>query len=146
MNVRVFKPEDYDDVYALWLSCKGLGLNDIDDSRAGIEKYLDRNPRTSFVCEEDGKILGMIIAGNDGRRGYIYHTAVSPDARRRGIAAKLVEAAVDALDKEGITKVALVVFDRNSTGNEFWEKMGFSEREDLIYRNKAIAKLKRIDL
>ncbi|MDE6719386.1 MAG: GNAT family N-acetyltransferase, partial [Treponemataceae bacterium] len=85
------------------------------------------------------------LAGNDGRRGYIYHTAVSPEQRRQGIAQKLVDAVLAAFENIGITKVALVVFERNADGNAFWEKSGFSAREDLVYRNKSIAKMTRID-
>ena len=139
------KIEDYEAVYQLWLSCKGMGLNTVDDSRDGIEKFLQRNPDTCFVAEKDGKIVGVIMAGNDGRRGYIYHTAVSPDQRRRGIASKLVDAVMTALENIGITKVNLVVFERNADGNAFWEKSGFSVREDLVYRNKSIADMVRID-
>lgn len=89
MEIRKMKIEDYEAVYELWLSCKGMGLNTVDDSREGIEKFLRRNPDTCFVAEKDGVIVGAIIAGSDGRRGYIYHTAVSPDQRRQGIASKL---------------------------------------------------------
>lgn len=137
--------EDYDQVYDLWLSCKGMGLNNVDDTREGIEKYLKRNPETSFVAEDNGKIVGVIIAGNDGRRGYIYHTAVHPDYRHQGIGTKLVDAALEALHSVGINKVALVVFSRNEDGNAFWEKIGFSERHDLSYRNKALVDIVRMD-
>ena len=145
MDIRLMTIEDYDQVYDLWLSCKGMGLNNVDDTREGIEKYLKRNPETSFVAEEDGKIIGVIIAGNDGRRGYIYHTAVHPDHRHQGIGTKLVDAALEALNSVGINKVALVVFSRNEDGNAFWEKIGFSERHDLSYRNKALVDIVRMD-
>ena len=136
---------DYEKVYQLWLSCSGMGLNNLDDSRDGIVRYLCRNPDTCFVAEKTDKIIGAIIAGHDGRRGFIYHTAVDPDYRNQGIATKLVDAAMDALKTNGINKVALVVFDRNDIGNAFWEKAGFTARDDLVYRNKAIAELIRID-
>ena len=145
MEIRKMKIEDYEAVYQLWLSCKGMGLNTVDDSLDGIERFLQRNPDTCFVAERDSKIVGVIMAGSDGRRGYIYHTAVSPDQRRQGIASKLVDTVMTALENIGITKVALVVFDRNSDGNAFWEKSGFSVREDLVYRNKTIAEMTRID-
>ena len=145
VNIRVMTIDDYDKVYALWLSCAGMGLNNLDDSREGIAKYLERNPETCFVAEESGNIAGVIIAGNDGRRGYIYHTAVSPDYRRRGIGSELVDAALDALKKLGINKVALVVFAKNENGNAFWEKIGFTGRGDLVYRNKSLADFVRID-
>lgn len=145
MEIRKMKIEDYEAVYRLWLSCKGMGLNSMDDSREGIEKFLRRNPETCFVAEKDSEIVGVIMAGNDGRRGYIYHTAVSPEQRRQGIAQKLAGAVLAALEKIGITKVALVVFERNAAGNAFWEKAGFTVREDLVYRNKSIAEMTRID-
>ncbi len=137
--------DDYNVVYNLWLSCSGMGLNDLDDSEEGIRKFLERNPETCFVAENDGMVIGVIIAGNDGRRGYIYHTAVNPLFRGRGTGRKLVESAMNALKEAGINKVALVVFGRNKDGNEFWKKMGFTVREDLTYRNKTINKMKRID-
>ena len=137
--------EDYEKVYQLWLSCSGMGLNNLDDSKDGIAKYLDRNPDTCFVAEKSDEIIGVIISGHDGRRGFIYHTAVNPEYRNQGIAKMLVEAAMDALKANGINKVALVVYDRNKDGNAFWEKVGFTVREDLVYRNKTISELIRID-
>lgn len=106
---------------------------------------MKRNPQTCFVAEQEGEIVGVIIAGNDGRRGYIYHTAVDPNQRKSGIGKKLVEAALGALRECGITKVALVVFERNETGNGFWERMGFIERDDLVYRNIQLTDMIRID-
>lgn len=143
--IRPMTIDDYDAVYACWMSCTGMGLNTIDDSRDGITKYLARNPTTCFVDECDGRITGVIIAGHDGRRGYIYHTAVSPDHRHQGIGTALVEAALQALTDEGIAKVALVVFAHNADGNAFWQRLGFTSRDDLTYRNKALAELTRID-
>lgn len=145
MIIRKMKLSDYETVYSLWLSCKGMGLNDLDDSRIGIEKFLKRNPETCFVAEINDKLIGVIMAGNDGRRGYIYHTAVHPDFRNQGIARTLVETVMKALKKCGISKVALVVFERNQNGNDFWEKLGFTVRDDIIYRNKSIVEMFRID-
>ena len=144
-NIRTMTLSDYDSVYQLWYSTPGMGLNTIDDSREGIEKYLKRNPTTSFVAEQDGRIVGVIMSGHDARRGYIYHTAVLPEYRGHGIAAQLVGHAMAALDKEGISKAALVAFKSNDIGNGFWEHIGFTEREDLVYRNKNIRTLERID-
>lgn len=113
MIIRKMKLSDYETVYALWLSCKGMGLNDVDDSRNGVERFLNRNPETCFAAEINDKLVGVIMAGNDGRRGYIYHTAVHPDFRNQGIAGTLVETVMKALKECGINKVALVVFERN---------------------------------
>lgn len=145
MRIRVMTVEDYDEVYDLWVNTPGMGLNTTDDSREGIQKFIERNPATSFVAENDGKIVGMIMAGHDGRRGFIYHTAVLPDYRNRGIAGKLVDSAMAALDKEGINKTALLTLKKNEAANTFWENRGFTDRDDLVYRNKNIHELKRID-
>lgn len=145
MNIRKLTIADYDKVYALWLSCKGMGLNNLDDSRNGIERFLKRNPETCFVAENSGEVIGVIIAGNDGRRGYIYHIAVNPEYRRKGIAKALVNSALKALRDLGNNKTALVVFERNADGNAFWESIGFTSRDDLVYRNKALTEIIRID-
>lgn len=145
MKIRKMLSGDYKQVYSLWMSCTGMGLNNLDDSRDGIDMFLRRNPDTCFVAETGDQIIGCIMAGSDGRRGYIYHTAVNPQYKRQGIARQLVNTAMDALKQIGINKVALVVFERNEDGNLFWEKMGFSSREDLVYRNKALTEIIRID-
>lgn len=145
MNFRLMQISDYDSIYNLWTNTPGMGLNSVDDSKEGIEKFLKRNPSTCFIAEENEKIVGVIMAGNDGRRGYIYHIAVLPEFRGKHIAKTLVENAMAALEKEGITKVALVVFEKNKNGNGFWEKICFTIRNDLIYRNRTIAQMERID-
>jgi ribosomal protein S18 acetylase RimI-like enzyme len=145
MKIRNLKITDYDDVYALWRRTAGMGLNDVDDSSEGIARFLKRNPNTCFVAENEDGIVGTIISGHDGRRGYIYHTCVAVKIRKNGVGSKLVQAALDALRNEGISKTALVVFDRNVGGNAFWERLGFTARTDLIYRNKALIELERID-
>ena len=144
MEYRLMSMDDYDQVYQIWLDCKN-GLNDKDDSREGIEKYLKRNPTTSFVAVEDGRVAGVILCGHDGRRGFIQHMSVAEAYRGRGVARTLVDLALEALRKEDINKVALVAFDHNKGCNAFWESIGFTERTDLIYRNKALVELKIIN-
>ena len=141
---RVMTIDDYQAAYDLWIKC-GNGLNDKDDSREGIDKYLKRNPGTSFVATVDGTVVGVILCGHDGRRGIIQHACVAPEYRRMGIGAGLVDLALAALKEEGINKVLLVAFKKNEKGNAFWESQGFTIRDDLNYRNKALAEMVRID-
>lgn len=150
MEIRSMTITDYPDVYELWISSAGMGLNDLDDSKEGINKFLKRNPTTCFVATEEGKLAGVIIAGHDGRRGHIYHTATAEQYKRQGIGRKLAESALKALSEEGITKVGLFVFNRNEGAKRFWKKMGFETRtpeegDDIVYYNKALADIKRID-
>ena len=145
MSITQMSIEDYKGVYELWISTPGMGLNDVDDSYEGIKCFLRRNPTTCFVAKEADKVIGVIMSGHDGRRGYIYHTAVAQSNRKQGIGKALVKHALSALKEEGIHKVALVAFQKNTLGNKFWEAMGFTLREDLNYRNLALVGLKRID-
>lgn len=143
--IRKMTISDYDLVYQLWISTPGMGLNNLDDSRTGINNFLNRNPNTCFAAERDNDMIGVILCGHDGRRGYIYHLAVAVAERGQGIGRALLNSALNALDGEGINKAALVVFSENKTGNRFWEQNGFTVRDDLLYRNKLIKNLVRID-
>lgn len=138
MQIEVMKITDYNEAYKLWTNTEGMGLRSLDDSQVGIQRFINRNPSTNFVCRIEGDLAGVILSGNDGRRGYIYHAVVKLEYRKRGIGNLLVENAMDALKAEGIHKVALVVFSENVGGNDFWASIGFTKREDLVYRNRAI--------
>ena len=131
--VRIMTMEDYDEVYALWNKIKGFAIRSIDDSRDGVERFLRRNPTTSVVAVEDGKIIGSILCGHDGRRGCFYHVCVHPDNRRHGIGKKMVVFAMNALKDEHINKVSLIAFTQNDIGNAFWNTIGWTKREDLNY-------------
>ena len=132
--------DDYDELFKLWNSTEQSrrALNPVDDSREGIERYLKRNPNTCFAAVQDGRIIGVILTGHDGRRGIIHHMCVHPEFLRMGIASHLVSLAEEALKKEGIQKVFGLVFADNEAGNLFWEKQGYSLRTNLNYRNKSL--------
>ena len=145
MQIRKMTIADYEKVYALWMSCKNMGFNDIDDSKEGIARFLERNPNTSFVAIENDELLGIILGGHDGRRGYIYHMSVAENQRKKGIGSSLVKKCLESFKNEKISKVALLVFKYNETGNAFWEKQGFILREDVNYRNIGLRELVRVD-
>jgi len=145
MKIRMMTLEDYDEVYRLWLSTPNMGLNSVDDTREGIGRYLARNPSTCFVAEQNGRIVGVILSGHDGRHGTICHMAVMESEQRQGIGTALLQRAMNALEAEGISKVNLVVFCRNGKGNAFWESRGFTTRDDLTYRNRTLREFTRID-
>ncbi|WP_346876349.1 MULTISPECIES: GNAT family N-acetyltransferase [unclassified Clostridium] len=140
MEIVEMKISNYQDIFKLWTSTPGMGLRNLDDSKEGIDKFLMRNPTTNFIAEDDGKIIGSILCGHDGRRGYIYHTAVDIRYRGKGIGKKLVNSVINALKREGINKAALVVFTNNEVGNRFWRSMEWEKREDLNYYNLSINK------
>jgi ribosomal protein S18 acetylase RimI-like enzyme len=131
--IRTMTMEDYDGVYALWTKIRGFGLRSVDDSREGIDRFLKRNPSTSVVAVEDGKVVGSILCGHDGRRGCLYHVCVDEDYRRRGIGKAMVVRAMEELKREHINKVCLIAFTRNDIGNAFWNTIGWTKRLDLNY-------------
>lgn len=133
MRIREMTVGDYENVYALWKTIKGFGIRSIDDSREGVERFVRRNPTTSIVAEENGEVIGAILCGHDGRRGCFYHVCVKEEHRKRGVGKKMVEAAMEALKKEKISKVNLIAFQTNQVGNRFWSSMGWSFREDVNY-------------
>ena len=135
--IRHMKPEDYQVLLSLWVACDGVGLRSEEDSRAGFEAFLARNPDTCFAALMDGVIVGSILAGHDGRRGFLYHVAVDAAFRRRHIGTELVRRATNALRRAGIRKTALVVYEDNREAAEFWGHLGFLVRDDLVYRDRA---------
>ena len=131
--VRIMTIEDYEGLYALWKKIKGFGIRSIDDSKEGVARFLKRNPTTSVVAEKDGRIVGSILCGHDGRRGCLYHVCVDEDYRRHGIGKRMVVFAMKALKEEKINKVSLIAFTENDIGNAFWNEIGWTKREDLNY-------------
>lgn len=131
--IRAMKLEDYDQVHNLWMKIKGFAIRSIDDSKEGVERFLNRNPGISVVAEEEGRIIGAILCGHDGRRGCMYHVCVDPDYRLQGIGKSMVVFAMEALKKEKINKVSLIAFTQNDVGNAFWKEIGWTKREDLNY-------------
>ena len=133
MTVRTMQIEDYEGVHELWMTIKGFGIRSIDDSKEGVERFLKRNPTTSVVAEMDGKIVGSILCGHDGRRGCLYHVRVHEGYRRHGIGKAMVVRAMEKLKEEQISKVSLIAFTENDIGNAFWNTIGWTERLDLNY-------------
>lgn len=131
--IRAMTIEDYQGVHDLWMSIKGFGIRSVDDSREGVEMFLKRNPTTSVVAIEDGKVVGSILCGHDGRRGCLYHVCVAEQYRRHGIGKAMVVQAMNALKAEHINKVSLIAFTQNDIGNAFWKHIGWTKREDLNY-------------
>lgn len=132
-DIQTMTIEDYEGVRALWMSIKGFAIRSVDDSREGVELFLKRNPTTSVVAKLDGKVVGAILCGHDGRRGCLYHVCVAEKYRMQGIGKAMVVKAMEALKTEHINKVSLIAFTSNDIGNAFWKQIGWTKREDLNY-------------
>ncbi len=140
ITYKTLTAADYDELYSLWNQVEQTkrALNPVDDTLEGITRYIKRNPTTCFAAIKDKKIVGAILTGHDGRRAIIHHLCIHPNFQRLGIARTLVEMAEAALKNEGIQKIFGLVFKDNETANSFWERMGYSLRTNLNYRNKSL--------
>jgi ribosomal protein S18 acetylase RimI-like enzyme len=130
--------DDYSDVLSLWQTSEGIGLSSA-DSRDGIARFLERNPGLAFVARDPAGLAGAVMVGEDGRRGYLYHLAVSPRCRRQGIGQALVERCLEGLRRCGIEKCHIFVYHANAAGKAFWEQAGFAARPDLVIMSHSIS-------
>ena len=121
------REEDYDDVRALWMTIRGFGIRALDDSREDVARFIRRNPTTSVVARADGRIVGSILCGSDGRQGALYHVCVARAYRRRGIGTRMVAHCMRKLREMGINKVSLIAFMDNDAGNAFWRQIGWTQ-------------------
>ena len=131
VSIQIMTEEDYEHITALWSSVPGVGLSAA-DSKENIARYLERNPGLSFVAFDAGKLIGAVLCGHDGRRGYIHHLAVEPSYRRQGIGKALVARCFMSLQLAGIDKCHLFVFTANQNAQSFWKEIGWSHRTDLV--------------
>lgn len=128
--VRSMTIDDYDVVMGLMKQTPGVSIRDA-DSKEATARYLLRNPGLSFVAEVGGVCVGCVMAGHDGRRGYLQHLVVLPAHRRQGIASTLVAQCVQALASEGIQKTHIDVLKTNATGAAYWQRQGWTMRTDI---------------
>lgn len=129
---------DYDAVYALWQQTEGMGLGD-SDTREAIAAFLERNPGLSTVaCDTTGRIIGAVLCGHDGRRGYLHHLAVERAQRKNGIGRALVTTCLDALVALKIHKCNLFLLASNTAGRTFWLHQNWTPREDIIVVQKDL--------
>ncbi|OGO77956.1 MAG: GNAT family N-acetyltransferase [Clostridiales bacterium GWB2_37_7] len=137
MQLRSMTIEDYEKVYDLWSNTPGVGLSEADEQHE-INSFLERNPGLFFVYESFGEIIGTILCGTDGRRGYIHHLVIKESYRGRGLGKQLVQRCLDGLKKLNILKCHLFVFANNEIGKGFWSGTGWQRREDILIYSKNI--------
>jgi ribosomal protein S18 acetylase RimI-like enzyme len=130
VEILPFSPSDYDEVMALWQATEGLTLREA-DSRDAVTRYLAHNPRLSFVARDGGRVVGAVLGGTDGRRGYLQHLAIAPTHRRQGLGRSLADQVLEGLGSLGIAKCHLFVRREHAEAREFWEHSGWTVRDDV---------------
>ena len=130
IEIRPFELADHAAAVDLWQATEGIGLS-ASDSRANTAAYLERNPGMSFVACCNGVLIGAVLCGTDGRRGYLHHLAVDKRFRGQGIGRQLVAHCLKILRSAGLPKCHIFLYRSNQSGREFWQKIGWSQRSDL---------------
>lgn len=131
MIIREMTIDDYDEVYEMWQITTKRALSKADE-KDQMERYLKHNAGMSQVAVVDGKIVGTVLAGHDGRRGFIHHMAVLPEFRRKKIGHALAQTAIQNIREQGIDKTHIFCYQNNETGQSFWRDFGFEKREDVF--------------
>jgi ribosomal protein S18 acetylase RimI-like enzyme len=125
-----FTIADYDEVVAFWKSQKGVGLNETDE-RDRIAGYLERNPGMSVIVRDGKQLIGAVLCGHDGRRGYLNHLAVAASHRHRGVGREIVRLCLERLRQADVQRCNVFLFTENAEGEIFWRALGFKNRSDL---------------
>lgn len=139
IDISEMTREDYREVADLWQNTEGVGLDAHIDTMEGMASYLSRNAGISFVARQEGQVVGAVLCGHDGRRGYLHHLAVARQWQRNGIGRALVERCLVRLAAIGIRKCNIFLFADNELGKVFWKQNGWGERSDLKVLQKQTA-------
>ena len=137
MKIREMFTADYDAALALWKRCEGMGLSDADE-RSPLSRFLERNPGLNFIALDGESLVGTVLCGTDGRRGYLYHLAVDPLYRRQGIGRKLVARVFEALRGQDIHKCHIMVYGTNEVGLAFWKQDGWVTRPEIVLMSRNV--------
>lgn len=144
IRFAAMEPKHYEAALDLWRRSEGIVLRCADE-RDALERYLERNPGLSQIALEDGRLVGAVLCGHDGRRGYLYHLAVAKNRRLCGIGSELVNRCLKQLERQGIEKAHIDVVSENSNAEAFWSKLGWYKRGDLIRYSSELLTPPRAD-
>ena len=126
IKTRAFSIADYDAALELWQQVEGIEIAEGDD-REGVGQFLSRNPVLSRVATDGSTIVGVVLCGHDGRRGYIYHLAVNPAYQSRGVGKRLIDECLGSLRRTGVKRALILVAHDNPRGRNFWRRHGLEE-------------------
>jgi ribosomal protein S18 acetylase RimI-like enzyme len=137
--IQKMKIKDYESALALWKRCEGIGLSDADE-KSPLTRFLEKNSELCFAAFLEGKLVGTVLCGTDWRRGYLYHLAVAPEARRLGIGKALVQRVFEGLQSLDIHKCHIMVFGSNESGLAFWKQTCWILRPEIVIMSYDIVR------
>jgi len=131
MLMRAATPADHAALFALWRSMPGIQLR-AEDEYEPFCRYLERNPGLSLLVEAEGGPIASLLAGHDGRRGYLHHLVVAPAWRGRGLASALLAEVLARLAEQGVRKSHVFVLGAAPEALAFWRARGeWLARDDI---------------
>ncbi|BCR23351.1 GNAT family N-acetyltransferase [Aquipseudomonas alcaligenes] len=131
MLMRAATPADHAALFALWRSVPGIQLR-AEDEYEPFCRYLERNPGLSLLVEAEGGPIASLLAGHDGRRGYLHHLVVAPAWRGRGLASALLAEVLARLAEQGVRKSHVFVLGAAPEALAFWRARGeWLARDDI---------------
>ncbi len=136
IQFRQFHPDDTEQTVALWQAC-GL-TRPWNDPHKDIERKLQQEPELFIVAEQDGLLLGSVMAGYDGHRGWIYYLSVLPQHQSQGLGKELVQQAEQRLRSKGCPKIQLMIRLDNSGVQDFYRALGYEQAEVVVLGKRLI--------
>jgi putative acetyltransferase len=122
--------DDLEDVTVLWDATEGVGMNESDGPEQ-LRGFLDRNPGLSLIARDGSRLVGAVLCGHDGRRGFLYHLAVLTDYRKRGLGRAMVDRCLKSLSMLGLLRCNILIYVDNHSGEQFWKTAGWYDRSEL---------------
>jgi len=136
IQFRQFQPDDTEQTVALWQAC-GL-TRPWNDPHKDIERKLQQEPELFIVAEHNGQLLGSVMAGYDGHRGWIYYLSVLPQYQSQGLGKSLVQQAEQRLRSKGCPKIQLMIRHDNSGVQDFYRTLGYEQAEVVVLGKRLI--------
>lgn len=125
----------YEAAVKLWKQCEGVHLGKADE-REAIARYLRRNAGMSLVAMDNGRLVGTVLCGHDGRRGILHHLAVAKDCRGKGVGKLLATQACEGLKAVGLDRCWILILADNGAARQFWKALGWQESLQVVYAGK----------
>jgi len=135
--IRRMEVSDVPASIELWKNMKGLAIRGSDNIR-DLSEHVKMNRMHNFVAISNGQLIGTVLGGFDGRRGYIYHLAVHENFRRKNTGKELMERCFQSFKQLNVSKCHMMVLKDNTEAMEFYSKIGCELRTDLVVYSKTL--------
>lgn len=130
MRIEKYSNKSYIEVIELWKKT-GISVSS-SDTKEELEKMYNRNPQLFLLGKMKEKVVGVVMGGFDGRRGYLHHLAIDPEYQKKGYGRLMVDNLIKKFRKLGVHKVHLFIEKNNKEVVKFYQNLGWKIRDDLI--------------